>query len=200
MKNTDGLVGLRDMELKYDSNDVNLFFTSDTHFWHTNIIKYCNRPFIDIEEMNEEIIKRWNDKVGKDDIVFHLGDFAFCGSSQYKTLLERLNGKITLILGNHDWRNIKEGYISKFNGVYQQLRIKVDDQRIYLNHFPFLCYEGSWRGVWQLFGHVHSGPYNSGGGLDYPRLKMLLPGQYDVGVDNNNFTPISYKELCIKVK
>ena len=191
---------MKNMELKYNSNDVNLFFTSDTHFWHTNIIKYCNRPFIDIEEMNEEIIKRWNDKVGKDDIVFHLGDFAFCGSSQYKTLLERLNGKITLILGNHDWRNIKEGYMSKFNGVYQQLRIKVDDQRIYLNHFPFLCYEGSWRGVWQLFGHVHSGPYNSGGGLDDPRLRMLLPGQYDVGVDNNNFTPISYKELCTKVK
>ena len=191
---------MKNIELKYNSNDVNLFFTSDTHFWHSNIIKYCNRPFMDIEEMNEEIIKRWNDKIGKDDLVFHLGDFAFCGSSQYKTLLERLNGKIILILGNHDWRNIKEGYMSKFNGIYQQLRIKVDDQRIYLNHFPFLCYEGSWRGVWQLFGHVHSGPYNNGGGLDGPRLKMLLPGQYDVGVDNNNFTPISYKELCTKVK
>lgn len=191
---------MKNMELKYNSNDVNLFFTSDTHFWHSNIIKYCNRPFMDIEEMNEEIIKRWNDKIEKNDLVFHLGDFAFCGSSQYKTLLERLNGKIILILGNHDWRNIKEGYMSKFNGIYQQLRIKVDDQRIYLNHFPFLCYEGSWRGVWQLFGHVHSGPYNNGGGLDDPRLKMLLPGQYDVGVDNNNFTPISYKELCTKVK
>lgn len=191
---------MKNIELKYNSNDVNLFFTSDTHFWHSNIIKYCNRPFMDIEEMNEEIIKRWNDKIEKNDLVFHLGDFAFCGPSQYKTLLERLNGKIILILGNHDWRNIKEGYMSKFNGIYQQLRIKVDDQRIYLNHFPFLCYEGSWRGVWQLFGHVHSGPYNNGGGLDNPRLKMLLPGQYDVGVDNNNFTPISYKELCTKVK
>lgn len=191
---------MKNIELKYNSNDVNLFFTSDTHFWHSNIIKYCNRPFMDIEEMNEEIIKRWNDKIENDDLVFHLGDFAFCGPSQYKILLERLNGKITLVLGNHDWRNIKEGYMSKFNGIYQQLRIKVDDQRIYLNHFPFLCYEGSWRGVWQLFGHVHSGPYNNGGGLDDPRLKMLLPGQYDVGVDNNNFTPISYKELCTKVK
>ena len=191
---------MKNIELKYNSNDVNLFFTSDTHFWHSNIIKYCNRPFMDIEEMNEEIIKRWNDKIENDDLVFHLGDFAFCGPSQYKTLLERLNGKITLVLGKYDWRNIKEGYMSKFNGIYQQLRIKVDDQRIYLNHFPFLCYEGSWRGVWQLFGHVHSGPYNNGGGLDDPRLKMLLPGQYDVGVDNNNFTPISYKELCTKVK
>lgn len=191
---------MKNIELKYNSNDVNLFFTSDTHFWHSNIIKYCNRPFMDIEEMNEEIIKRWNDKIEKNDLVFHLGDFAFCGPSQYKTLLERLNGKIILILGNHDWRNIKEGYMSKFDGIYQQLRIKVDDQRIYLNHFPFLCYEGSWRGVWQLFGHVHSGPYNNGGGLDNPRLKMLLPGQYDVGVDNNNFKPISYKELCTKVK
>lgn len=191
---------MKNIEVKYNSNDVNLFFTSDTHFWHSNIIKYCNRPFMDVEEMNEEIIKRWNNKIEKDDLVFHLGDFAFCGPSQYKTLLERLNGKITLVLGNHDWRNIKEGYMSKFNGIYQQLRIKVDDQRIYLNHFPFLCYEGSYRGVWQLFGHVHSGPYNNGGGLDDPRLKMLLPGQYDVGVDNNNFTPISYKELCTKVK
>ena len=87
---------MKNMELKYNSNDVNLFFTSDTHFWHSNIIKYCNRPFMDIEEMNEEIIKRWNDKIEKDDLVFHLGDFAFCGPSQYKTLLERLNGKKNL--------------------------------------------------------------------------------------------------------
>ena len=186
--------------MKEISYNTNTFFTSDTHFWHTNILEYCNRPFETIEEMNEEIIKRWNDKIGKNDIVFHLGDFAFCGSTLYNNLLDRLNGKITLILGNHDRRNLNKNIIDKFNGVYQQVSIKIEDQRIYLNHFPFLCYSGSLNGVWQLFGHVHSGPYKKENSLDDLRLNMLLPGQYDVGVDNNNFTPISYMELKEKIK
>lgn len=65
--------------------------------------------------------------------------------------------------------------------------------RIYLNHNPFLCFAGSYTETWQLFGHVHTGPYNNG--IDESRLHMLFPTQYDVGVDNNNFTPVSYAQV-----
>ncbi len=74
------------------------------------------------------------------------------------------------------------------------MSIRVDGQAIVLNHNPFLCYGGSYRGVWQLFGHVHSGPLSKDG-KDFPRLSMLFPSQYDVGVDNNGFMPVSFDEL-----
>ena len=81
---------------KYDKD--NIYFTSDTHFRHSRIIELCNRPFGDVEEMNEVMIANWNRVVGKDDIIFHLGDFCFGGSEVWNSILDRLNGKIYLIL------------------------------------------------------------------------------------------------------
>ena len=84
-----------------------------------------------------------------------------------------------------------------FERVEQQMIVKIDNRFVYLNHYPYLCYGGSWRGsenaVWQLFGHVHSGPTSSG--KDSDRLVNLFPYQYDVGVDNNNYTPVSWEEV-----
>ena len=98
---------MKEQIISFDTQEQNIFFTSDTHFWHDNIIKFCNRPFNSIEEMNDTIIENWNKVVGKNDIVFHLGDFCFCGSDKFKDIIERLNGYIYLILGNHDWKTIK---------------------------------------------------------------------------------------------
>ena len=70
-----------------------VFFTSDTHFYHGNIIRFCNRPFKDAEMMNETIISNWNNTIGQDDIVFHLGDFCLGGSAEWTKMLDRLNGK-----------------------------------------------------------------------------------------------------------
>lgn len=179
---------------RYDPDHV--FFTSDTHFGHANIIRFCKRPFENVEEMNEVLIENWNKVVSDDDTVFHLGDFAFGGSNVWKEIIPRLKGHINLIIGNHDRKNLRQGYMSLFNMVVPQ--IEIEDTSIYLNHYPFLCYGGSYRGVWQLFGHVHSGP--GADGLDISRLRVLLPTQYDVGVDNNNFTPISYKEVKNKIE
>lgn len=77
------------------------FFTSDTHFGHENIIKFCKRPYQSVEEMNEALIENWNKVIGKNDTVFHLGDFALGGSTVWNNTLDRLNGKIYLIFGNH---------------------------------------------------------------------------------------------------
>lgn len=83
-----------------------IYLIADTHFSHENIIKYCNRPFNDIDEMNNEMINNWNNIVKKDDIVYHLGDFTI-DSDDLKNLVNKLNGEIYFIRGNHDGKSIK---------------------------------------------------------------------------------------------
>lgn len=180
--------------MNFKFNAEHTFFTSDTHFNHANIIKFCNRPFKDVEQMNDVMIANWNSVIGKDDTVFHLGDFCLGGAAEWTKILDRLNGKIYLIMGNHDLKNIRQGFISRFEHVAMQMRIEIGKKRIYLCHYPFLCFEGSYKDdVWQLFGHVHTRRSNSG--IDAGRLQYLYPTQYDVGVDNNNFIPVSFGQV-----
>jgi calcineurin-like phosphoesterase family protein len=185
--------------LKIDTTITKIWFTSDTHFGHQNILKFCERPFVSIEEMDNTIIERWNLKVGKDDIVFHLGDFAFATNKRWKELISLLNGKIYLILGNHDITRWPGTYTMQlFDRVENQMMLKIDNKyKVYLNHFPFLCYDGTYRNpedcTIQLHGHVHE---RVGGiGKDDQRLQYRFPYQYDVGVDNNNFYPVSWEEI-----
>lgn len=181
-----------------DSSEEGIFFTSDLHFGHRNIIKFCNRPWETTEEMDEALIENWNSVVGENDLVFDLGDFAFASNGRWSEILSRLNGRHCLILGNHDIQRYPGNKVMDlFEMVEQQMVLKIDNRYVYLNHYPFLCYGGSWRGpenaVYALHGHVHSGPYSSG--KDCDRLVSLFPYQYDVGVDNNNYRPISWEEV-----
>lgn len=180
-----------------EQDSEKMFFVSDSHFNHENIIKYCKRPFDSIEEHDNELIKRWNEKVPEDGIVFHLGDVAFGNHERVNEILKQLNGKIYLVIGNHDWRRIVNDHKWRFELMTQQINMKIGKRHIILNHYPMLCFSGAWRGedaTYQLFGHVHTSPYTDEG-LDQSRMKMLFTSQYDVGVDNNNFTPISWKEV-----
>lgn len=180
----------------FDPNHV--FWTSDTHFCHKSIVDLTKRPFDSVEEMDETIIKNWNSIVTDDDTVFHLGDFCFGGIPAWERVRARLNGSIYLVIGNHDEKQVRTNNyrISQlFQGVNYQMKIIVDGQEILMNHYPFLAYAGTYRKpqVWQLFGHVHS--KEGSNGQDYKRLQYLFPCQYDVGVDNNNFTPVSFSQL-----
>lgn len=174
------------------------FFIADTHFGHNNIIKYCARPFNNTDEMDTALIKNWNAKVPKDGIVYHLGDFAWGSIAYWEHIREQLNGEIILIFGNHDDRFLYNERMRKlFKEVTPQKKIWFNKTCIYMNHYPFLCFGGAWKGLdatWQLFGHVHSNS-RSKEGLDQKRLVNCFPTQYDVGVDNNNFTPISFDEV-----
>lgn len=183
------------------SDTSNIFFTSDTHFNHKNIILYCQRPFDTIEKMNETIIANWNKTVPQDGIVFHLGDFALGGSEAWNKVLPRLNGQIHLILGNHDMKNFRQGYAEHFASVQEQLTVEMGKKKLILTHFPLLCYHGTWgteMNVWNLMGHVHTLKSNNEG-KDFERLQYLFPTQYDVGVDFNNYTPISFQEVKEKI-
>lgn len=189
------------MEIKkIYSKDTPIFFTSDTHFCHSNIIKFCGRPFKDVKEMNEKLIDNWNSTVEPNDIVYHLGDFCFAGSAAWHSLLGQLNGRIHLVLGNHDEKNLRQGYMQLFESVNYQQHIIIGPDNFYLNHYPYLCYPGHHSHTYQLFGHIHSSPYLFEG-TDAKRAKeSLAPTQYDVGVDWNEFKPISYQELIKKLE
>lgn len=190
------------MVTKYPESGI--FFTSDTHFGHSKIIDYCKRPFSSIEEHDKALIQNWNNTVGQDDTVFHLGDFAYGNSQFIANIIKQLNGNIILIKGNHDLKNINPTLYNIFSDVVYQARILIDKQTVYLNHFPFLCFDHGDINLYkdnysiQLFGHVHSGPLTSS--KDVSRLNILFPTQYDVGVDNNNYTPISWADIKNKIK
>ncbi len=174
-----------------------IYFTSDTHFSHENIIKYCRRPFKGIEEHDSELIRRWNEKIPDDAIIYHLGDVGFGSSKYIDEILKQLHGKIYLVIGNHDWRKVVDKHSWRFEEMTQQVNMKIGKRHIVLNHYPMLAFAGAWRGLdatWQLFGHVHTSPYTDEG-LDQQRMKMLFTTQYDVGVDNNDFTPVSYDDV-----
>lgn len=130
-----------------------LFITSDTHFNHNNIIRYCNRPFASVEEMNEKLIANWNSVVGKDDRVIHLGDFAFGGKTKVEPIVKRLNGQIDLVLGNHDNLKFKDYYDLGFHRVYDH-PIIIDNFYI-LSHVPLQWITEDMPYA-HIFGHVHT--------------------------------------------
>lgn len=180
-----------------------LFFTSDTHFNHKAIVDLCHRPFSSIEEHDNKLIENWNSVVKPQDTVFHLGDFCFAGYPKWKEIREQLNGNIILIIGNHDRKNLTAQAIQLFDEVLPQAQLQIDNRTVYLNHFPFLCFAHADPNMYkdtysiQLFGHIHSGPNSTSG--DVLRTNILYPTQYDVGVDNNNYIPVSWNDIKNKI-
>ena len=106
----------------------NVLITSDTHFGHDNIVKYCNRPYKNASHMDEMMIADWNNAVSKDNWVIHLGDFSF-NSDRY---VQRLNGKIILVKGNHD----NNKYNKLFEGVVEYLPLKLGEFNCFFTHIP----------------------------------------------------------------
>jgi len=164
-----------------------IWFTSDTHYGHNSIIRYCNRPFKDSTEMDETLIAYWNKVVKVNDTVYHLGDFAFKPAPNY---MQRLNGRVHLIRGNHDYRNKK--YESFFESVHDLYELKINGLSIVLCHYAMRVWPRSHYNSWHLYGHSH-------GGLSHGELGVYGKSM-DVGVDCNNFTPISLDQVTEKMK
>ncbi len=169
-----------------------LFFTSDTHFFHKNIIEFASRPFETLEEMHNVLVDNWNSVVPKDGTVYHLGDFALGGNFESHTRLrKRLNGEIVLLLGNHCYQNKldRTRYLDLFKIITDviSLKVKLSDGeylKLFMSHYPHLYWQ---RGFYHLHGHIHSGPNSTASEVEIPhRLR------YDIGVDNNNYYPVSF--------
>ncbi|MFH1711378.1 MAG: metallophosphoesterase [Nanoarchaeota archaeon] len=151
-----------------------IWITSDQHFNHENIIKYCKRPFHSVEQMNEFMIKKWNEKVGRDDLVIHLGDFGFGSVEKIEEIRKRLNGTIILLAGNHEsYKKMKDCEFIFINEGSIQFR------NIILSHRP-LSLDKIPKGFVNVHGHIHE--------------KESLHG-INVGVDKTNFEPIELESL-----
>jgi len=181
-----------------------VFFTSDQHLLHKNILQLGSRPFLDMKEMRDGLISNWNSVVKKDDIVFNCGDILWVGNNKYfREFYAELNGFIYTIPGNHDSESLladmsRQGIINLCSDIVH-LWIEYEEKpTIYeaaISHYPLLTWSGRNRGSVNIYGHIHSGPKStaSEGGLPFSSL------QYDMGVDNNNYFPIGFREILKKI-
>lgn len=151
---------------------MKIFLTADLHLGHANIIQHCRRPFSDVHEMNKVLVDNWNEAIGKDDLVYFLGDFCWNMPSSFK---DKLNGHKILIKGNHDGK--KNQLPQVFESIVDYAEIKLPDHnRVILCHYPFESWNGSNHGSFHCHGHCH--------GTLTKRFNRI-----DVGVDCNNFKP-----------
>ena len=129
-------------------------YISDLHFGHQNCLYFDGRPFKTVEEMNEEMIRRWNSAVAPEDHVYILGDFHWGKEAQWQEVLERLNGQKTLIQGNHD---ITPQKTRKYFADIKEYKVVEDNGRkVVLSHYPMPCYRNHFYGWFHLYGHVHT--------------------------------------------
>lgn len=172
------------------NKEKNIWFTSDTHFGHKNIIKFSNRPFDDADHMNEEMIRTWNSYVGEDDDVYHDGDFSLTNSNTTHSILERLNGNIHLITGNHEKSVLKSGKCKeRFVWIKPYHEFYIGKQFIVLCHYGMRVWNKSHHGSWMLYGHSHDSMEHEVWGRSM-----------DVGVDSayrilGEFRPFSFDEI-----
>lgn len=134
-----------------------LYFTSDTHFFHRNIIHLCNRPFDSLDAMHEELIARWNTRVTNRDEIYILGDFGFRGTgAESNGILSRLNGRKYLLRGNHDqFLDDPDFDEAQFEWIKDYHSIKYQKRKFVLFHYPIWEWDGYCSGAIHLFGHIH---------------------------------------------
>lgn len=192
-----------------------IWFTSDNHFFHKNVIRLCNRPFENLHVMHEHMIEEWNKRVKGNEKVYVLGDFAFSGWTLTKKILDRLNGHKILILGNHDLAAHKM-LAAGFQEVHENIFIEIGAQKkVFLSHFPFhpmVTYQKTNEDkvrttypydkvdtrymhkrivddgqMWLLHGHVH-GAWKQNG------------RQINLGVDVWDFKPVPHEKLLLMME
>jgi len=153
-------------------------------------MEYANRPFDTVEKMDEELIRAWNSVVGQDDIVYHMGDFALTNSTKTKNVLDRLNGILVLIVGNHEKSVMeKESVRARFSSIEDKLETYVNKQFIVMCHYGMRVWNKSHHGAWMLYGHSHDSMEHEAWGRSM-----------DVGVDSaarilGEYRPFSFEEI-----
>lgn len=169
------------------------FFTSDLHFQHTNIMKFCPESrgmFSNVDEMNEAVVKAFNSKVSEEDHTFIIGDLVFGKIQSGIEYLKRLNGTKTIVTGNHDRKLIAHPQFQAQKGlmgiteIVSEKLFTIDNIYIHMYHFPISEWDQCHRGSFHLHGHQHS-----------PKSQKITHRKMDVGVDSNNLEPYSWEEI-----
>jgi calcineurin-like phosphoesterase family protein len=163
--------------------------TSDTHAFHYNIIKYSNRPFDNVTEMNAVMAMNINKLLVPGDTLYHLGDWAFGNlqcSIDFRSMINP-GIKIILIIGNHDERHARyPQWVKLFNKVYDLYETKLNGKRTTLCHYAMRVWNKSHHGAWHLYGHSH-------GSLADDQHSL----SFDVGVDCHNFMPLTFEQIAV---
>jgi calcineurin-like phosphoesterase family protein len=180
-----------------------VFLTSDTHFGHINICKFTNydgspvRPWDDVQEMDEEMVKRWNNTVGPKDKVYHLGDVVI--NRRCLAIMDRLNGDKVLIRGNHDIFNL-----SDYTPYFRDVRGCHVMNGMILTHIP-ISKDSLARFGCNIHGHTHGNRVRKLRGVNVKTGEMLYSDEIDpdyfcVCVEQTDFTPILFEEVIQRIK
>lgn len=178
------------------------FFISDLHFGHVNCMAFDNRPFKNIEEHDNELIRRWNEVVGIDDDVYILGDISWYSSTKTIEIFKNLNGNKHLIKGNHDGKLLRNADLRNlFVEICDYKEIQLDNGvGIVLCHYPIPCFKNHFYGWYHLYGHVHiSFEHNMMEHQKYLMTELYTRpcNMYNVGamIDYINYTPRTLEEI-----
>lgn len=167
---------------------MSIFYIADTHFGHDNIRRLSKRPFANVEEMDEVMIRNWNSVVTNNDDVYILGDFSF-KSKNPAEYLKRLNGKLHLITGNHDKVTVKSCR-KYFVEICDMKEITDGDYRIVLCHYPLVEWNGYYGNTYHFYGHVHNTFHNA-----TTAYAAKMPRAFNVGADILGFIPKKAEEI-----
>ncbi|MCD8076536.1 MAG: hydrolase [Lachnospiraceae bacterium] len=170
-----------------------IYYIADPHFGHKNAIRFDNRPFADVDEMDRVMIENWNRRVREEDDVYILGDFCFRTKQEPQWYLERLKGHKHLIQGNHDRALVKnEAASGYFESIDPLLGIFDQDKKIVLCHYPIAEWYGYFKGVWHIYGHIHLGLRGDTGAFMRTKERAL-----NAGCMINGYMPVTFEELVV---
>lgn len=168
---------------------MTIYYTADTHFGHANIIRFCDRPFAGVAEMDAELIARWNEKVGDDDDVYVVGDFAYRNAESAAKYLRALSGRKHLVVGNHDRKWMRDARAVALLESSEGVADIVDGgRRVVMCHYPLMTWPG--RESYMVHGHIHDDTRGA-----YWPLLASYGRALNAGVDVNGFEPCTLDEL-----
>lgn len=194
------------MKQRIDIKDgkTGLYFTSDFHLFHTNVLRFDKRPYKDVFEMHEDIVEKWNDMIDKNDVVYYIGDLSFAKAHEMREverIINELNGKIHFIMGNHDdFGGIRK--LNRFESVNDYVDLKVthklngkeEETHVCLFHYPIYSWNKGHHGSLHLHGHCHGNLHHGEDASYYDNRRVM-----DVGCMLTDYYPISFSEVYNKL-
>lgn len=193
------------IDLTQGNKPKNVFFTSDFHLFHNNVLKFDKRPFSNVHEMHKVIEERWNETVSEDDIVIYLGDLSFArkdDKAYVDGMMWSLNGTIHYVMGNHDdYREISKD--KRYESVQDYLEVRiahmVDGKRVETlfccMHYPIFSWNKAHHGSYMIHGHCHGNLHHGEDASFYDNRRVI-----DVGCMLTDYRPISYIEVMENLK
>lgn len=167
-----------------------ILYTADLHFGHRSVIRFDNRPFADVDEMDHALIQLWNQKVNQDDHVYIIGDFAYRNEKSEEWYLRQLKGHKHLIIGNHDQKLLENpAAVSYFESIDKMMHICDNGTHICLCHFPIAEWNGFYKGHSHIYGHIHNRKEEA---WEFMRSRK---NAYNAGCMLYGYTPVTLREI-----